>query len=67
MKEFKVENHESSLLPDGEWKLVWADEFDGTELDRTKWLFRLVWDQCFDLLLIGYHLTEKVMLFFVDS
>lgn len=41
MKEFKVENHESSLLPDGDWKLVWADEFDGTELDTTKWDYRL--------------------------
>ena len=36
MKEFKVENHESSFLPDGNWELVWADEFDGTELDRTE-------------------------------
>lgn len=40
MKEFAVENHESSILPEGEWKLVWADEFDGTELDRTKWDYR---------------------------
>ena len=40
MKEYKIENHEPSLLPDGEWKLVWADEFDGTELDETKWLYR---------------------------
>ncbi|MBQ3038893.1 MAG: glycoside hydrolase family 16 protein [Clostridia bacterium] len=45
MKEFKVENHASSLLPDGkEWKLVWSDEFDGTELDMTKWDYRLnIW------------------------
>lgn len=42
MKKFEVENHEPSYLPeDSEWKLVWADEFDGTELDRTKWDFRL--------------------------
>ena len=41
MKRFDVKDHESSILPDGEWKLVWADEFDGTELDRTKWDFRL--------------------------
>jgi beta-glucanase (GH16 family) len=40
MKEFKVENHEPSILPDGEWKLVWADEFDGESLDKTKWNFR---------------------------
>lgn len=42
MKEFKVENHASSLLPEGkEWELVWSDEFDGTELDTTKWDYRL--------------------------
>lgn len=42
MKEYKVEGHVSSFLPeDKNWKLVWADEFDGTELDTTKWGFRL--------------------------
>ena len=41
MKKFEVAYHEPSLLPDGEWKLVWADEFDGTELDMTKWDYRL--------------------------
>ena len=41
MKKFTVSGHEPSLLPDGEWKLVWSDEFDGTELDRTKWDYRL--------------------------
>ena len=41
MKEYKVEGHESSFLPEGkEWKLVWNDEFDGKELDKTKWDFR---------------------------
>ncbi|MBQ8648576.1 MAG: glycoside hydrolase family 16 protein [Clostridia bacterium] len=40
MKEFKVENHKSSLLPDGEWKLIWNDEFDGKTLDETKWANR---------------------------
>ena len=36
-----VANHEPSLLPEGRtWKLVWHDEFDGTELDTTKWGFR---------------------------
>ncbi len=36
------EGHAESLLPEGySWKLVWHDEFDGTELDRTKWDFRL--------------------------
>jgi len=49
MKKFEIENHEPSYLPDGEWKLVWADEFDGTELDRTKWGFRLnFWGKRFD-------------------
>lgn len=42
MKEFIVEGHASSFLPEGrDWKLVWHDEFDGTELDRTKWDYRL--------------------------
>lgn len=36
-----VSGHEPSMLPAGkDWKLVWNDEFDGTELDRTKWSFR---------------------------
>lgn len=49
MKKFEVKDHEPSYLPDGEWKLVWADEFDGTELDRTKWDFRLnYWGKRFE-------------------
>ena len=33
--------HAKSILPKGKkWKLVWNDEFDGTELDLTKWSFR---------------------------
>ncbi len=49
MKRFDVEGHVPSYLPDGEWKLVWADEFDGTELDRSKWGFRLnFWGERFD-------------------
>lgn len=41
MKNFQVAGHAASELPDGpEWKLVWADEFDGTELDQSKWNFR---------------------------
>ena len=50
MKEYTVENHVSSYLPEGSnWKLVWSDEFDGTELDRTKWDFRLnFWGERFD-------------------
>ena len=41
MQKFDVENHTASMLPDGKWALVWADEFDGKELDRTKWDTRL--------------------------
>jgi len=42
MKVFEVPGHEPSLVPkDFDWKLVWHDEFDGTELDRSKWDFRL--------------------------
>lgn len=40
MKEFNVKKHEPSLLPNGEWKLAWNDEFDGTELDTSKWSYR---------------------------
>ena len=39
---YEVKDHAYSLLPDGyDWELVWADEFDGTELDRSKWDYRL--------------------------
>ena len=41
MKRFEIKDHEPSLLPEGKWRLAWADEFDGTALDRTKWDFRL--------------------------
>jgi len=42
MKEYKIPNHESSLLPEGyNWELAWSDEFDGTELDESKWMYRL--------------------------
>ncbi len=41
MNVFKVKGHEPSLLPDGTFRLVFSDEFDGTVLDRTKWDFRL--------------------------
>lgn len=31
----------ASLLPaDKKWKLVWHDEFDGKEIDKTKWMCR---------------------------
>ena len=41
MQKFEVKEHEYSLLPEGNWKLVWSDEFDGTELDMSKWDYRL--------------------------
>lgn len=41
MKAYEVKDHAASMLPEGkEWKLVWSDEFDGTELDKSKWDFR---------------------------
>ena len=40
MKIFEVKDHEPSLLPEGEWDLVWSDEFDGEKLDESKWYFR---------------------------
>jgi len=41
MQEFKVKDHAPSYLPDGyEWEYIWGDEFDGTELDTSKWDFR---------------------------
>ena len=42
MKEFFVDGHAASLLPDGyDFDLVWSDEFDGDTLDETKWDYRL--------------------------
>ncbi len=42
MQKYTVENHEESWLPEGRsFKLVWADEFDGTVLDTSKWDYRL--------------------------
>ncbi|MDR2202006.1 MAG: glycoside hydrolase family 16 protein [Clostridiales bacterium] len=44
MKNYVVDGHEDSLLPaDAEWRLVWADEFDGKKggkPDPDKWLYR---------------------------
>ena len=41
MGKFEVAGHEPSLLPEGNWEMVWADEFDGTTLDASKWDYRL--------------------------
>ena len=39
---YEVPGHVPSYLPEGKkWRLTWADEFDGTELDMTKWDYRL--------------------------
>ena len=47
--------HAKSLLPVGKkWKLVWNDEFDGTELDMTKWSFR-------------YHILQKRQMCLTDE
>ena len=50
MKSFEVKNHEPSYLPSNhDWELVWSDEFDGPELDTSKWSFRLdFWGEKFD-------------------
>ena len=42
MQKFTLDGHAESFLPEGKkWDLVWHDEFDGTELDESKWGFRL--------------------------
>ncbi len=39
---FNVDGHEPSILPEGKnFRLVWSDEFDGNELDTSKWDYRL--------------------------
>jgi len=42
MIQYNITNHEPSLLPEGKnWQLIWSDEFDGTELDTSKWDYRM--------------------------
>ena len=41
MQIFDVKDHEPSWLPEGNWKLTWADEFDGDTLDESKWCYRM--------------------------
>ena len=41
MKEFIVKDHAPSWLPEGNWEMVWAEEFDGKDLDRSKWDYRM--------------------------
>jgi hypothetical protein len=47
---FPVEGEKPSLLPKGRnFKLVWHDEFNGTKLDDSKWLYRTnFWGQRFE-------------------
>lgn len=44
------------LAPDSLWTLVWADEFDGTQLDPSRWSFQ-VGDGC-DIDLCGWGNNE---------
>lgn len=50
MQKFQLDNHADSFLPENKnWKLVWNDEFDGSELDTSKWGFRLnFWGKRFE-------------------
>ncbi len=47
IKTYVDDRHAPSFLPEGKkWKLIWNDEFNGTELDTAKWSFRLnFWGQ----------------------
>ncbi len=49
VRQAAVPGKADSLLPPGKtWKLVWHDEFDGAEIDRTKWMCReSFWGQDF--------------------
>ena len=65
MKEYVVPGHAPSLLPDGDFTLVWSDEFDGDTLDRTKWDYRLSmmgerWPAWVDR---GVHLQDSCAVF----
>ncbi len=39
-QELEVKDSLPPAPPHKDWKLVWYDEFDGNELDRTKWVYR---------------------------
>lgn len=41
MNLYEIEGHEPSFLPDGKWNLAFADEFDGTTLNRAVWDYRV--------------------------
>lgn len=40
MIKYDIENKEPSFLPDGNWSLIFDDEFDQGKLDTSKWDFR---------------------------
>ena len=41
VKQASVPGKADSLLPRGKtWRLVWHDEFDGAEIDKSKWMCR---------------------------
>ncbi len=40
MVKYDIENKEPSFLPDGDWDLIFNDEFDQGKLDTSKWDFR---------------------------
>ena len=48
-KQETVPGKAASLLPkEKKWRLVWHDEFDGAEIDKTKWMCReSFWGQDF--------------------
>ena len=50
----------ASLLPPGKaWRLVWHDEFDGREIDRTKWMCReSFWGRDFPAFAHGFEGVE---------
>jgi beta-glucanase (GH16 family) len=54
--------------PESGWNLVWADEFDGTELDRTKWKPEIsCWGggnqerQCYTDRLANIHVEDGIL------
>ena len=50
---------ESLLPPEKKWRLVWHDEFDGAEVDRTKWMCReSFWGQDFPAFAHGFEGVE---------
>ena len=55
-----VKGEAASLLPpDRKWKLVWHDEFNGAEIDKTKWMCReSFWGEDFPAFAHGFEGVE---------